>query len=248
VNNRRGEPAKRKSRRSTSRQSGRGSQAGSSNWLLLKDAYLRLREYLEPNEAVQRLTAMPAKKRYVNSGRERILPVEEIGLSVGIDATTGADYLEIDDTEYFHPSVVSEPAEFLVPVVNVERELERLESGNNVISDYDPIAEFEREIEGRPRTPPRLPPTTAAPPPAPPSEEPNRTLRRWSAKYEWDAIYAEIARRCIDPETRLVKVPKNESRLAEGVLQWCVDTNRPQPGLTDMRDAVHAICQALRKI
>jgi hypothetical protein len=82
-----------------------------------------------------------------------------------------------------------------------------------------------------------------------PSTEPKRTLRRWSAKYEWDAIYAEIARRCIDPKTRQVKVPKNEHKLAEDMrLRWCADTNRAAPGLTDMRDAVHAICAALRKI
>jgi hypothetical protein len=223
------------------------SKTGPPNWLLLKDAYLRLRKYLEPDEAVQRLTAMPViKKRYVNSGSERILSVGEIGLSWAIDATTGADFLEIDDTEYFHPSVEPEPVEFLVRELDVG-ELERLESGSNVISDYDPIAEFEREKEGRPRTSPRLPPTTAAPP-ALPSEEPNRTLRRWSAKYEWDAIYAEIARRCIDPKTRQVKVPKNESGLAKDVLQWCVDNNRPEPGGTDMPAAVRAICQALRKI
>jgi hypothetical protein len=93
--------------------------------------------------------------------------------------------------------------------------------------------------------------TVVAPPapPAPPSEEPKHTLRRWSAKYEWDAIYGEIARRCIDPKTRQVKVPKNELKLAEDVrLLWCGDTNRSAPGLTDLRDAVHAICVALRKI
>jgi hypothetical protein len=31
------------------------------------------------------------------------------------------------------------------------------------MSDYDPLAEFQRELDGRSRTPPRLPPTTAAP-------------------------------------------------------------------------------------
>ena len=90
--------------------------------------------------------------------------------------------------------------------------------------------------------------STEASAPAP-SIKPNRTLRRWSAKYEWDAIYAEIARRCIDPKTRQVKVPKNELKLAEDIrLRWCADTNRSAPGLTDMRAAVHAICVALRKI
>ena len=51
------------------------------------------------------------------------------------------------------------------PIAEFEREIEgrqRLD-GSNVISDYDPIAEFEREIEGRPRKLQRLPPITAAP-------------------------------------------------------------------------------------
>jgi hypothetical protein len=99
-----------------------------------------------------------------------------------------------------------------------------------------------------PSAPSQEPTSTSASAPAPPSEEPPRPLRRWSAKYEWDAIYAEIARRCIDPKTRQVKVPKNEKKLAEDIqLRWCADTNRSAPGLTDLRDAVHAICAALRK-
>jgi hypothetical protein len=75
---------------------------------------------------------MPCRKVYVNSNREKILPVvdgqiEGISLSVGIDAATGADYLEIHDWEYFHPSE-DEPVKFYVPTTNVERELERLSS------------------------------------------------------------------------------------------------------------------------
>jgi hypothetical protein len=73
-------------------------------------------------------------------------------------------------------------------------------------------------------------------------------LRRWSTKYEWDVIYGEIARRCIDPKTHRVRVPGNESELADAVLGWCEENEKPQPGLTDMRDAVHAICEALRKV
>ena len=75
---------------------------------------------------------MPWKKRYVNSKGEKILPVVDgqiqgIELSVQIDAATAADYLEIHDREYFHPSQ-DEPVEFYVPVANVERELEQLSS------------------------------------------------------------------------------------------------------------------------
>jgi hypothetical protein len=150
-----------------------------------------------------------------------------VSLSPGIDAT-GADCLDIHDRRYFHPaeSEYDGPAEYFVRSVDIDRELARAAD----------VVREERPDE-----------TIAEPPPSPPGEEPKRTLRRWSAKYEWDAIYGEIARRCIDPKTRQVKVPKNESRLAEAVLQWCENNNKPQPGLTDMRDAVHAICAALRK-
>jgi len=88
-------------------------------------------------------------------------------------------------------------------------------------------------------------PTTA--PPAPPSEEPNRTLRRRHSKYPWNEICGEIAARCINPKTRCVDVPKNENRLAEDMLEWCAKTGR-EPPLSDMREAVNAICARLRKI
>ena len=153
------------------------SKAEPSPWLLLTDAYDRLHTKFEPSETVQRLSSMPVKKRYVNSGRERILSVEEIDLSWRIDATTGADCLEIHDTEYFHPSVEPEPAEFLVPVAAVARDLEQLGHGNNVTSDYDPIAEYEREVEGRPRTPPRLTPTAPTPAPKKKRREAKRPYR-----------------------------------------------------------------------
>jgi hypothetical protein len=73
-------------------------------------------------------------------------------------------------------------------------------------------------------------------------------LKRWSAKHEWDAIYAEIAASLIDPKTRRVNVPKNESKLASDVLQWLENADKSQPGPSEMRDAVHAICVRMRKI
>jgi hypothetical protein len=159
---------------------------------------------------------------------------EVINLSAGIDAT-GADCLDIDyPKEYRHPTVTDDRrVEFWVRSADLARELERL-----AVAAAPPPA------------PSQEPASTSAPTPlpAPPSEEPPRPLRRWSAKYEWDAIYAEIARRCIDPKTRQVKVPKNESKLAGDVRRWCLDANKPPPSPTDMRDAVHAICVALRKI
>ena len=60
------------------------------------------------------------------------------------------------------PNVISD----YDPIAEFEREIEgRPRPGNNVISDYDPIAEFEREIGGRLSTPQRLSRRTAAPPP-----------------------------------------------------------------------------------
>ena len=93
----------------------------------------------------------------------------------------------------------------------------------------------------------RLYPTTAAPPPAP-GKEAKRTLRRRHSKYPWHEICGEIARLCIDPKTRRVRVPKNESELAEKVLQFCQNTLECEPPVSDMREAVAAICAALRNI
>ena len=87
-----------------------------------------------------------------------------------------------------------------------------------------------------------------APPPPAPSKEPKRTLRRRHSKYPWNEICGEIARLCIDPGTQRVRVPKNESELTEKVLQFCLDTLGCEPPVSDMREAVAAICAALRKI
>jgi hypothetical protein len=68
-------------------------------WLSLEDAFQRLCEYLEPDEAVQRLYAMPIKKRYANGSERLLSSAEEVGLSWDIDLTTGADCLVVDDRE-----------------------------------------------------------------------------------------------------------------------------------------------------
>jgi hypothetical protein len=65
-------------------------------------------------------------------------------------------------------------------------------------------------------------------------------------KHDWHAINGEIARRCHD-KSRRISVPENESKLAADVLQWCEDMGRPQPADSAMRDAVKAICAALRQ-
>jgi hypothetical protein len=232
----------------------------------LKDAFLQFRDRVGPGEAAQRLTAlvcqwpsMPVMKCVTSNGKETwsLVPVEDfqnevISLSPGIDATTGTDCLDIDyPKEYVHPSVIDDRrVEFWVRSADRARELERLAASAAPLPppDKEPTS---TSAPAPPSAPSQEPASTSAPSPLPalPREDPNRTLRRWSAKHEWDAIYAEIARRCIDPKTRQVKVPKNELKLAEDIrLRWCADTNRSAPGLTDMRAAVHAICVALRKI
>ena len=67
------------------------------------------------------------------------------------------------------PNVISD----YDPIAEFEREIEGRPrpDGSNVFSDYDPIAEFEREREGRPRTPLRaaspLPPSKKKAKPGP---------------------------------------------------------------------------------
>jgi hypothetical protein len=99
-----------------------------------------------------------------------------------------------------------------------------------------------------PSEPSQEPASISAPLPAPPSEEPNRTLRRRSTKHPWNEICGEIARLCIDPKTRRVRVPRNEAKLAEEVLLFCQNTLKCDPPVSDMREAVAAVCAALRKI
>jgi hypothetical protein len=141
--------------------------------VLLKDVFP-----LEPNKAWQRLTAlkrqwpaMPVLKWGLKSKSGEILPLERIGLSVGIDAT-GVDTLEIRDTHYSHPAL-DEPVEFYArstDTADIER-MEFLESDNDVnrdYGDYDPVERFEREWKEQPRTPPRpYPAVPAAPETAP---------------------------------------------------------------------------------
>jgi len=145
---------------------------------------------LEPHEALQRLTAlarqwpsMPVLRWGVRSKRWEILPLEAISVSVEIDPATGADTLGIRDTRYFHPAL-DEPAEFYARSTDT-KDIERAElldeSSNNLTSDYDPVAAFEREWKEQPRTPPRLAPIIAASAPIP-SKEPQHTLHIWSPR------------------------------------------------------------------
>ena len=67
-------------------------------------------------------------------------------------------------------------------------------------------------------------------------------------KHEWHAIDGEIARRCINPKTRLLEIPKSERKLAADMLEWCQEKYEKEPAESEMRDAVKAICAALRAV
>jgi len=201
----------------------------SSNWLLLQDVYQRLRVHLEPNEAGQRLIdllcqwpSMPCKMRYVNSGTEKTLHVEDwenewVSLSIEIDPTTAADYLEIHYTkEYRHPSLPDDPVEFLVPAANVERELERLSS------------------------------TTAAP-----REESNKPRQKPGPKpdFEWETIEAKCYE-LMDYHDDFTPDDSEwdcQARLEEALMNFCQDIWKRQPAPATLREKLPGWLSTWRK-
>jgi hypothetical protein len=66
--------------------------------------------------------------------------------------------------------------------------------------------------------------------------------------HDWHSICGEIACRCVDPKTKRVQVPKNESRLAQAMLQWCQDNYGLEPAESEMREAVRRVCATLRQV
>jgi hypothetical protein len=64
--------------------------------------------------------------------------------------------------------------------------------------------------------------------------------------HDWFTICGEIARRCIDPKTGRVQVPKSENSVAEAVLNWLADQGINAPAPSEMREAVKRVCAALR--
>jgi hypothetical protein len=65
-------------------------------------------------------------------------------------------------------------------------------------------------------------------------------------KFDWPTIEREIARRCIDKKTKQVKVPDNESKLTEAMLDWCAEKYDEFPGVTAMQATVKRVCAMLR--
>ena len=43
-----------------------------------------------------------------------------------------------------------------------------------------------------------------------------------------------------------MKLPKSERKLTEAMLTWCQNKYRKEPAESDMREAVKAVCAALR--
>lgn len=83
-------------------------------------------------------------------------------------------------------------------------------------------------------------------PPAPSLEPPPRQRGRVMT-HDWFTICGEIVRRCINPKTRHLALPKSESKLADAILQWLSDNNLPQPATSEMREAVRRVLAPLRQ-
>jgi hypothetical protein len=77
-------------------------------------------------------------------------------------------------------------------------------------------------------------------------EQKQRRRAKPATVHDWHRIDGEIARRCIDPATRQVNVPKNERKLARDMFDWCQQQDMQEPAESAMREAVKAICAALR--
>ena len=99
-----------------------------------------------------------------------------------------------------------------------------------------------------PATPPEPDPT-----PEPSSPEIDRILEDLPRrpvgrplKHDWQAIHAEIARRCIDPKTGRVAVPKKEYALVDEMRTWCKEQGWGAPAPSEMSEAVRRVCAALR--
>jgi hypothetical protein len=82
--------------------------------------------------------------------------------------------------------------------------------------------------------------------PPPDFVQPPQRRRGPATTHDWFAICGEIARRCIDPKTGRVRVPKNESALARDVNQWLENQDLGQTAESEMREAVKRVCAALQ--
>jgi hypothetical protein len=66
--------------------------------------------------------------------------------------------------------------------------------------------------------------------------------------HDWHSIDGEIARRCVDPETGRVQVPKKESAVVADMRTWCEKQGWAAPAVSEMSKAVRRMCAALRTV
>jgi hypothetical protein len=77
-------------------------------------------------------------------------------------------------------------------------------------------------------------------------EKPPRRRTGPVMKHDWHTIDGEIARRCHDKSGRL-RIPKDESKLADAVADWLSDEGLDEPAPSNLREAVKLVCAALRR-
>jgi hypothetical protein len=72
--------------------------------------------------------------------------------------------------------------------------------------------------------------------------------------HDWFAIWSEILRRCINPQTGLIAFPKksgkpmSELKFAEAVAVWYENKFKRSVNVTDVRVAVKGVCIVLKEI
>jgi hypothetical protein len=66
--------------------------------------------------------------------------------------------------------------------------------------------------------------------------------------HDWHSIDGEIARRCIDPKTSRVAVPKKENALVDDMRTWCKEQGWAAPAVSEMSETVRRVCAALRTV
>jgi len=65
--------------------------------------------------------------------------------------------------------------------------------------------------------------------------------------HDWFSICGEIARRCIDPKTSRVRVPKKGSSLVVDMRGWCETRGWAAPARSEMSEAVRRVCAAMKR-
>jgi hypothetical protein len=84
--------------------------------------------------------------------------------------------------------------------------------------------------------------------PRPDDTRPPERRRGPVTTHDWHSIDGEIARRCIDPKTGCVAVPKKENALVGDMRTWCKEKGWAAPAISEMSEAVRRVCAALRTV